>query len=100
MRWLPNPYWIPDLRGKTGRSADVSDYVLEQKGARDFVDAYVTLLSDVAEGYLTEGKRFMSVAIGCTGGKHRSVAMSEEVGRRMREAGYDVVVVHRDLGRE
>ena len=100
MRWLPNPYWVPALRGQTGRSAEVSDYVLEQDGARDFVNQYVALLTGVAQGYLREGKRFMSIAIGCTGGKHRSVAMTEEIARQMREAGYDVGTVHRDLGRE
>ncbi len=100
MRFLPNPYWVPTLRGKTGRSSDVSDYVLDQPGAREFVDAYVQMLTGVAEGYLREGKRFMAVAIGCTGGKHRSVAMTEEIARQLREAGYDVAAVHRDLGRE
>jgi len=100
MRFLPNPYWVPQLRGKTGRSAEVSDYVLEQDGAREFIDQYVELLAGVAKGYLREGKRFMSVAVGCTGGKHRSVAMTEEIARRMRESGYDVGTVHRDLGRE
>ncbi len=100
MRFLPNPFWIPTLRGKTGRAEDVSDYVLGQEGAREFVDNYVQLLSGVAKGYLREGKRFMSVAIGCTGGKHRSVAMTEEISRQLREAGYDVMAVHRDLGRE
>ncbi len=100
MRFLPNPFWVPALRGKTGRSEDVRDYVLAQKGAQEFVDSYVELLTGVAGGYLTEGKRFMSVAIGCTGGKHRSVAMTEEIARRLREAGHDVGVVHRDLGRE
>ena len=100
MRFLPNPYWVPTLRGKTGRSPDVSDYVLDQPGAREFVDAYVQMLTGVAEGYLREGKRFMAVAIGCTGGKHRSVAMTEEIARQLREAGYDVAAVHRDLGRE
>ena len=100
MRLLPNPYWVPDLRAKTGRAAEVSDYVLEQDGAREFVDRYVELLSGVAEGYLREGKRFMSIAIGCTGGKHRSVAMTEEIGRLLRDKGYDVNTVHRDLGRE
>ena len=100
MRFLPNPYWVPHLRGKTGRAAEVSDYVLEQDGAREFVDRYVELLSGVAEGYLREGKRFMSIAIGCTGGKHRSVAMTEEIGRLLRDKGYDVNTVHRDLGRE
>jgi UPF0042 nucleotide-binding protein len=100
MRFLPNPFWVPTLRGMTGRSADVSDYVLGQPGARAFVDDYVQLLSGVTKGYLAEGKRFMSIAIGCTGGKHRSVAMTEEVARQMRELGYDVSAVHRDLGRE
>jgi RNase adapter protein RapZ len=100
MRFLPNPFWVPELRGKTGRSEDVSDYVLGQKGAREFVDSYVELLTGVAGGYLTEGKRFMSVAIGCTGGKHRSVAMTEEIAGRLRELGHSVGVVHRDLGRE
>jgi UPF0042 nucleotide-binding protein len=100
MRFLPNPYWVPGLREKTGRSREVSDYVLEQPGAREFVDDYVVLLSGVAQGYLREGKRFMSIAVGCTGGKHRSVAMTEEIARQMRESGYDVVTVHRDLGRE
>jgi UPF0042 nucleotide-binding protein len=100
MRFLPNPYWVPTLRGKTGRSSDVSEYVLDQPGAREFVDAYVQMLTGVAEGYLREGKRFMAVAIGCTGGKHRSVAMTEEIARQLTEAGYDVARVHRDLGRE
>jgi UPF0042 nucleotide-binding protein len=100
MRWLPNPYWVPQLRGQTGRSPEVSDYVLDQDGAREFVDRYVEVLSGVAEGYLREGKRFMSIAVGCTGGKHRSVAMTEEIARQLREAGYDVGTVHRDLGRE
>ena len=100
MRWLPNPYWVPALRGQTGRSAEVSDYVLEQAGARDFVNQYVALLTGVAQGYLREGKRFMAVAIGCTGGKHRSVAMTEEIAKHLRAAGYDVGTVHRDLGRE
>jgi RNase adapter protein RapZ len=100
MRFLPNPYWVPQLRGHTGRSAEVSDYVLEQDGAREFVDHYVELLTGVAKGYLREGKRFMSVAVGCTGGKHRSVAMTEEIASQMREVGYDVGTVHRDLGRE
>jgi RNase adapter protein RapZ len=100
MRFLPNPHWVPALRSKTGRSPEVSSYVLGQTGAREFVDDYVELLAGVAKGYLQEGKRFMSVAIGCTGGKHRSVAMTEEIARMMREAGYDVGTVHRDLGRE
>ena len=91
MRFLPNPFWVPELRGKTGRAPDVSDYVLGQDGAaRVRRRATSPLLEGVAAGYLREGKRFMSVAIGCTGGKHRSVAMTEEIARQLREAGYDV----------
>ena len=73
---------------------------MKQPGAEEFLDSYVPMLAGVAEGYLREGKRFMRVAIGCTGGKHRSVAMSEEIARRLLERGYDAKVSHRDLGRE
>jgi UPF0042 nucleotide-binding protein len=100
MRFLPNPHWIPELRPHTGRDADVAEYVMEQVGAAEFLDAYVPVLEGVAEGYLREGKRFMTVAIGCTGGKHRSVAMTEEIARRLLASGYDVQATHRDLGRE
>ena len=100
MRFLPNPHWIPELRPMTGKDADVSAYVLKQEGAAEFLDGYVPVLEGVAAGYLREGKRFMTVAVGCTGGKHRSVAMSEEITRRLVEAGYDARSSHRDLGRE
>jgi UPF0042 nucleotide-binding protein len=100
MRFLPNPFWVPELRASTGRDLQVAEYVMKQPGAEEFLDAYVPMLADVAEGYLREGKRFMRVAIGCTGGKHRSVAMSEEIARRLLERGYDAKVSHRDLGRE
>lgn len=100
MRFLPNPHWIPELRGLTGRDAPVSAYVMEQFGAAEFLSAYVPLLEGVAAGYLREGKRFMTVAIGCTGGKHRSVAMTEEIAARLTEAGYETRATHRDLGRE
>jgi UPF0042 nucleotide-binding protein len=100
MRFLPNPYWVPELRASTGSDQPVSDFVMKQDGATEFLDAYVPMLAGVGEGYLREGKRFMRVAIGCTGGKHRSVAMSEEIARRLREVGYDAKVSHRDLGRE
>ncbi len=100
MRFLPNPFWVPELRAHTGRDEPVSDYVMSRQGAATFLDGFVPLLIGVGEGYLREGKRFMTVAIGCTGGKHRSVAMSEEVARRLREAGVDARAGHRDLGRE
>jgi UPF0042 nucleotide-binding protein len=100
MRFLPNPFWIPELRPGTGRDKAVSDYVRSQPGAEEFLDGYVPVLAGVAEGYLREGKRFMRVAIGCTGGKHRSVAMTEEIARRLAALGVDARAVHRDLGRE
>jgi len=100
MRFLPNPHWVPELRPRTGQDAEVSAYVLGRPGAAEFADRYVALLSGVAEGYLREGKRFMRIAIGCTGGKHRSVAMTEEIARRMGEQGYVARAIHRDLGRE
>jgi len=100
MRFLPNPHWIPELRPQSGRDAAVSSYVLARDGAEEFLDRYVPLLEAVAGGYLAEGKRFVTVAIGCTGGKHRSVAMTEELTARLRDRSFDARAAHRDLGRE
>lgn len=100
MRFLPNPHWVPELRPRTGQDIEVAGYVRSQPGAQPFLDGFLPLLKLVAGGYLTEGKRFMTVAVGCTGGKHRSVAMSEEIARRLTAAGQDVRTIHRDLGRE
>ncbi|MEX0428896.1 RNase adapter RapZ [Nocardioides sp. DS6] len=101
MRFLPNPHWIPELRPGNGRDTpEVSAYVYSRPGAQEFLDGYVPVLQGVAAGYLREGKRFMRVAIGCTGGKHRSVAMAEEIARRLRAGGLDARPIHRDLGRE
>jgi UPF0042 nucleotide-binding protein len=100
MRFLPNPFWVPELRAQTGRDRDVADYVLGREGAQSFLDQYVPVLETAAAGYLGEGKRFMTVAIGCTGGKHRSVAMTEEIVSRLSTRGYDARAEHRDLGRE
>lgn len=100
MRFLPNPHWIPELRPGTGKDVEVADYVRSRPGAEEFLDGYVPVLANVAEGYLREGKRFMRVAIGCTGGKHRSVAMTEEIARRLCALGFVARPLHRDLGRE
>ena len=100
MRFLPNPHWVPDLRPLSGRDRQVADYVLGQPGAAKFLDDYIRVIVDVADGYLREGKRFMRVALGCTGGKHRSVAMAEAISDRLAEQGYDTRAMHRDLGRE
>lgn len=100
VRFLPNPHWVPELRPHTGLTRPVSEYVLRQPAAGPFLGQLETLLETVAEGYLTEGKRFATIAIGCTGGKHRSTAMAEELGRRLRETGMPTKVMHRDVGKE
>jgi UPF0042 nucleotide-binding protein len=100
-RFLPNPFWDERLRHLTGEDGAVSDYVLEQDGAREFLDAYVTALEPVLAGYQRENKPHATIAIGCTGGKHRSVAMARELAARLRAIpGLAVSVKHRDLGRE
>jgi len=101
MRFLPNPYWNDELRGLTGEDERVRDFVLGQPGAPEFLDAYAAALAPVLEGYQHENKRQSVVAIGCTGGKHRSVAMARELAERLRSVpGVAVRVTHRDLGRE
>lgn len=101
VRFLPNPFWIPELRDLTGRDREVRDYVLSQEGAGEFLDRYHELLRLISGGYRREGKRYLTLAVGCTGGKHRSVVMSEELADRLvNEDGVTAKVVHRDLGRE
>ena len=100
-RFLPNPFWIPELRGSTGMDMEVSDYVLGQPGAMEFVENYAKALEPVLAGYQRENKRHATIAIGCTGGKHRSVALTEELAKRLAELpGVVVRVKHRDFGRE
>ena len=100
MRFLPNPHWVPELRPLSGRDTEVAAYVKDRPDAQAFLEQYVALLQTVSTGYLREGKRFLTVAVGCTGGKHRSVAMTEEIAARLKAAGIDARPVHRDLGRE
>ena len=99
-RFLPNPHWIAELAPMTGRDDPVREYVLSRPGAAEFLYHYAELLNVVLPGYEREGKRFVTLAIGCTGGKHRSVAMADELAARIAGLGVDVQVVHRDLGRE
>jgi len=101
VRFLPNPHWVDELRPQTGQSPAVRDYVLAQPGATQFLQTYHQLLMLVADGYIREGKRYMTVAIGCTGGKHRSVAIAEALAALLGDNGHlSVRVLHRDLGRE
>ena len=101
MRFLPNPFWNPELRPFTGRDKQVSDYVLAQPGAEEFLDHYLETLTPVFAGYERENKRHVTIAVGCTGGKHRSVAMTERLAHELRtRPELSVTVRHRDLGRE
>jgi RNase adapter protein RapZ len=100
MRFLPNPHWVPELRPKTGLDPAVSGYVLGQPSAVAFIPRYAELFSIIADGYQREGKRNVTLAVGCTGGKHRSVAIAEELANRITGEGIEVVAVHRDFGRE
>jgi UPF0042 nucleotide-binding protein len=100
MRFLPNPYWQPELKDLTGIDGPVSDFVMSHMDAQNFLKSYVEMLQLVIPGYLREGKKFATVAIGCTGGQHRSVAIAENLAARLAIDGLEVQVMHRDRGRE
>lgn len=100
VRFLPNPFWQPELRPQSGLVSAVSAYVLGQPAAAEFLVEVERLVDIAAPGYLNEAKRQATIAIGCTGGKHRSTAMVEELAKRLRAAGRSVHVQHRDLGLE
>lgn len=101
VRFLPNPFWVPELRPLNGLTPEVSSYVLGQPDASEFLDSYAKLLRPLLDGYRREGKTYLTVGIGCTGGKHRSVAMTEELVRRLSgREGIEVRAAHRDLGLE
>jgi UPF0042 nucleotide-binding protein len=100
-RFIPNPFWNEELRPFTGLDAQVSDYVLAQTGAKEFIDSYARALQPVLDGYLRENKHYATIAIGCTGGKHRSVAVSTKLAELLSKNNeYTVTVRHRDLGKE
>lgn len=105
-RFIPNPHWQPELRPKNGLDLEVSNAVLGAAEVPEFLDRYVAMFESIARGYLHEGKKFITLAIGCTGGKHRSVAIAEELAKRLN--GFSIVqdgevsahAIHRDLGRD
>jgi RNase adapter protein RapZ len=99
-RFLPNPHWVPELAPLTGQDEAVRNYVLGQRGAADFLRAYLEALEISLSGYEQSGKHFVTLAVGCTGGKHRSVVISEEIAARLGQNWPGVQVTHRDLGRE
>jgi len=98
-RFIANPHWSEKLRPKTGNDAEVVDYVMQQPGVTDFLKNYLAALVPVLEGFARENKRFVTIAVGCTGGKHRSVAIANYLAEQLADAAR-VVVRHRDLGRE
>ena len=100
VRLLPNPYYMPKMRPRTGQDRVVSDFVLERVETKAFLDKWEPLLTELAPNYLAEGKHHPSIALGCTGGMHRSVVLAEETARHLRSLGYQVAVRHRDISRD
>ena len=101
MRFIPNPYWNESLRPFNGTDQQVADYVLAQEGAEEFIASYVSAIKPVLNGYIRENRKRVSFAIGCTGGKHRSVATAIEIAKRLENfEGIEVSIKHRDLGKE
>jgi UPF0042 nucleotide-binding protein len=98
-RFLPNPHWIERLRPMTGQDEPVRRYVLEQPDTAGFLDGMENLLALVLPAYVKEGKSYLTVAVGCTGGRHRSVVLTEELARRIERRGYHPLVHHRDIKR-
>ena len=99
-RFLANPFWVDHLREKSGLEAEVRDFVMSDSRAEEFLNRVEGLLTSLQEGFVREGRHFITVALGCTGGRHRSVALAEELARRLRDGGWTVVVRHRDLHRD
>lgn len=99
VRFLPNPHWVPELRSHPGTDPRVRDYVTSQPEYQAFIDRVRDLLDVTLPGYLREGKSYLTVAVGCTGGHHRSVVVAEAIGAYLRERGLPVIVVHRDVER-
>jgi len=103
-RFIANPHWDPELRPLTGKDARVSDRVLTAEGVSEFLNSYISTIKSVIPGFVREGKKFITVGIGCTGGKHRSVAVTDELAQRLADEVSDyslsVQSIHRDLGRE
>ena len=105
-RFIPNPHWNPELRAMNGLDKQVSEAVLNAESVGEFLEKYLSLFNSLGQGYLKEGKKYITLAIGCTGGKHRSVAVAEELARRINGSAIDAEhsvsahAIHRDLGRE
>lgn len=105
-RFIPNPHWIPELRPQTGLDGAVSENVLGANNVQEFLTRYQALFETISKGFLSEGRKYLTLAVGCTGGKHRSVAIAEEIAKRLNQNPHiagrslEASVIHRDLGRE
>lgn len=101
-RFIPNPHWIPELRSLTGLTTQVSEKVLGNTGVEEFVKNYVALVASMIPGYMQEGKKYLTISVGCTGGKHRSVAITQEISKQLNalDIGLSAYPTHRDVGRE
>ena len=97
VRFLPNPFYVPELRNKTGLDKEVRDFVFKRPETKEFLERWHALLDTVMPGYVEEGKQHLSIAVGCTGGQHRSVALAVETGHYLSQSGYRVTTSHRDL---
>ncbi|MCQ2751895.1 MAG: RNase adapter RapZ [Coriobacteriales bacterium] len=97
VRFLPNPYYVPDLRDKTGLTKEVKDFVLKRKETKEFLKSWKGLLDVIMPGYVEEGKQYLTIAVGCTGGQHRSVVLAEATSLYLSQQGYKVDISHRDL---
>ena len=100
VRFLPNPYFRPELKGKTGLDREVYDFVFASNDSKEYIQKIQDLLSFLLPRFVREGKSYLTISIGCTGGKHRSVAIAEYLERILKEQGHQVRVKHRDIGRE
>jgi RNase adapter protein RapZ len=100
VRFLPNPYYDPELRPLTGLDPEVRDFVMGRPQTAEFLDKWFELLDVLVPGYVAEGKHHLAIALGCTGGMHRSVALAEATASHLREKGFRAVVAHRDMGRD
>ena len=96
-RFLPNPFYVPSLKPLTGNNKKIREYVMKEPLAKDFAGRVVGLALDLIPSYIREGKYHLVIAIGCTGGQHRSVALTNELADRFKELGKHVVVIHREL---
>ena len=99
VRFLPNPYWVEEMRPLTGLDEPGRRYVLGQPEAKEFLERAEYLLKFLVPAYVKEGKSYLTIAIGCTGGRHRSVVLVEEIADRLRKMGYNPSTIHRDVGR-